>query len=184
MRCPFSKEYGCTTIIQLADVESHVEQCVKTHRPTEGPSRSKAIESFTCPSCGELTDLPDIQHASNSKRHNLVCPNAEVACPLAAAGCSEKIARASLSEHIQNSTVKHVQLLWERLLKLQQMQNAQDSEVCSSEVIKSISCSLKSINYISPCNESHSYILKRMFLSFRLPSVLEPPLQTMQKPLV
>ena len=53
---------------------------------------------------------------------------------MAAAGCSEKIARASLGDHIQNSTAKHVQFLWERLLKLQQMQNAQDTEVCSTEV--------------------------------------------------
>ena len=90
----------------------------------------------------------------------------------------------SESEHIQNSTVKHVQLLWERLLKLQQMQNAQDSEVCSSEVFESISCSLKSINFI-PFNENYSYTYSQMnFSSFRLPSVLELPLQTMQKPLV
>ena len=64
-----------------------------------------------------------------------MCPNAEVACPLVAAGCSEKIARAALGEHIQNSTVKHVQLLWERLLKLQQMQNVQDTEIGSTQVI-------------------------------------------------
>ena len=133
VRCPYSKQFGCTSIIPLADVEAHAQECPKGRQP-KSENRSKATESFTCPSCGELTDLPDIQRGSDSKRHNLVCPNTEVACPLVAAGCSEKIARAALGEHIQNSTVKHVQLLWERLLKLQQMQNVQDSEICSTQV--------------------------------------------------
>ena len=133
VRCPYSKQYGCTSIIPLADVEAHAEECTKKRQPQKG-NRSNATESFTCPSCGELTDLPDIQRGGNSKRHNLICPNAEVACPLAAAGCSDKIPRALLGDHIQNSTAKHVQFLWERLLKLQQMQNAQDTETCSAEV--------------------------------------------------
>ena len=139
VRCPYAKEFGCTSIIPLADVETHAQECPKArqHNLKSGSNnRSIATESFTCPSCGELTDLPDIQRGSNtSKRHNLICPNAEVACPLAAAGCGEKIVREALGEHIQNSTVKHIQLLWERLLKLQQMQNAQDNEVCSTEVL-------------------------------------------------
>ena len=134
VRCPNFKQFGCTSIMPLSDVEAHAEVCPKGQNP-KIQNRSKATESYTCPSCGELTDLPDIQRGSNSKRHNLICPNAEVVCPLAAAGCSEKIPRASLGEHIQSSTVKHVQLLWERLLKLQQMQNAQDSEICNTEVL-------------------------------------------------
>ena len=133
VRCPYSKQYGCNSIIPLADVEAHAEECTRKRQPPKG-NRSNATESFTCPSCGELTDLPDIQRGGNSKRHNLICPNAEVACPLAAAGCSDKIPRALLGDHIQNSTAKHVQFLWERLLKLQQMQNAQDTETCSAEV--------------------------------------------------
>ena len=71
----------------------------------------------------------------------------EVACPLAAAGCGDKVKRAELGEHIQTSAAKHVQLLWERLLKLQQIQNAQDNEVCrapAEEVYKYI-CSFITI---------------------------------------
>ena len=142
VRCPYSKEFGCTSVIPLVDIEAHTQACpralVARQQGTQSSCNGKpnATESFTCPSCGELTDLPDIKGSSGSRRHNLICPNVEVACPLAAAGCSEKIVRAELGEHTQNSTVKHVQLLWERLLKLQQMQSAQDNEVCRDEVFK------------------------------------------------
>lgn len=70
---------------------------------------------------------------SKDGRHNLICPNVEVACPLASAGCSEKVPRALLADHIQTAMPKHIQILWECILKLKQTDRAMGNSSLDEE---------------------------------------------------
>lgn len=112
VRCP-NTAYGCKTVLHLADVESHLTQC--DHR--QQISQPTVQESVTCKSCGEL--VPD---NSISKHESLICPNTPVACLFAMAGCTHKVTRKNLQGHLANQTVHHMQLLADKLNKLQQIQ--------------------------------------------------------------
>ena len=54
-------------------------------------------------------------------RHRLVCLNASVACPYAGVGCQERPKKKDMNNHLEQSVVHHVQLLHEKLNKLQQV---------------------------------------------------------------
>ena len=127
VKCPFSKARDCPVILPIVQMLDHEAQCASEAYGSQLPTTSRnkhEQESLTCPSCGELLDSTAFSTISN-KKHNLICPNAQVACPLAGAGCSDLVSRAELPNHIQNSAPRHIQLLWEWLLKLQQIQSSQ-----------------------------------------------------------
>lgn len=105
VKCP---KPGCEAVVRLSDAENHA----KSSHNLEDENQSQ-----TCTSCGEL-----VLESLASNQHNLVCPNVLVACPLASAGCQDKIKRSELSSHVQLQTSRHVQLLSEKLEKLQQLQ--------------------------------------------------------------
>ena len=96
------------------------------------------MESQTCGSCGEVVDEQEHEEDNNkSRRHpppqqqsqqsqqqpQLICPNEEVACPYASAGCSDRVARRDLQAHVQGQTQKHLQLISDRLAKMAQLQS-------------------------------------------------------------
>ena len=56
------------------------------------------------------------------RHESLVCPNTPVACMFAMAGCTHKVTRKDLQTHLANQTVHHMQLLADKLNKLQQIQ--------------------------------------------------------------
>ena len=97
------------------------------------------MESQTCGSCGEVVDEQEQEEDnSKSRKHpppqqqsqqsqqqqpQLICPNEEVACPYASAGCSDRVARRDLQAHVQGQTQKHLQLISDRLAKMAQLQS-------------------------------------------------------------
>ena len=94
------------------------------------------MESQTCGSCGEVVDEQEQEEDNNrSRKHpppqsqqsqqqsQLICPNEEVACPYASAGCSDRVARRDLQAHVQGQTQKHLQLISDRLAKMAQLQS-------------------------------------------------------------
>ena len=96
------------------------------------------MESQTCGSCGEVVDEQEQEEDNRSRKHpppqsqqsqqsqqqsQLICPNEEVACPYASAGCSDRVARRDLQAHVQGQTQKHLQLISDRLAKMAQLQS-------------------------------------------------------------
>lgn len=114
--------------MRLADVENHAEQC-DHRRPKPNPTGLRIListEGTTCESCGEIVD--DETHSQVSKNSRLICPNVPIACPFTSAGCEDRVPRKDLGHHVQKCTNKHMQLLCEKLLKLQQMQSVSASD--------------------------------------------------------
>ncbi|XP_023326657.1 TNF receptor-associated factor 6 [Eurytemora carolleeae] len=100
--------------MKVADREAHVKICsFKTNKYTDD------MESLSCTDCGELISLEN-QHS------NIICPRALVACPFSLVGCSQKIQRSELQEHVRSQISHHMQLMAEKLLKIQQQQSAVD----------------------------------------------------------
>ena len=64
----------------------------------------------------------------------LICPNVRIACPFATVGCSDKIPRKDLSHHITTTTQKHMSLLAEKCMKLQQTQSLSQPEPTDSSI--------------------------------------------------
>ncbi len=62
----------------------------------------------------------------------MICPNALVACPYTSAGCDEKVARKDMEHHEKTRLQKHLKLLCERMLKLQQTQGSALSVVATA----------------------------------------------------
>jgi len=132
INCPH-QDQGCPVSVSLAQCEVHLSAC--KFRPLPPIHQS---ESVTCNSCGEVVaDQAMVQHLS------LICPNTKVACAFTSIGCSQKITRKELKNHLASQTGHHMQLLAEKLAKLQQLQQAgqvltdstsdqQDSQPCNS----------------------------------------------------
>ena len=71
-----------------------------------------------CPHC------PDqIAIAPEADRHALICPNVTVACLYASMGCEERPKRKDMTAHLESRIPHHLQLLGEKMSKLQQTQN-------------------------------------------------------------
>lgn len=136
VRCPF-RERGCQGVTNLSDADSHAENCSykeNTARERIGFSR---MESQTCGSCGEVVDTeqeedenktrkhPQMQQQTQSQQSQLICPNQEVACPYASAGCNDRVVRKDLQGHVQGQTQKHLQLISDRLSKMAQLQRTE-----------------------------------------------------------
>ena len=122
--------------MRLADVENHAEQCAHRRvKPNQIGNRTRnTAESTICESCGEIVD--DETHNQVRKNSRLICPNITIACPFTSAGCEDKVPRKDLGLHVQKCTNKHMQLLCEKLLKLQQMQSVSacdDSDLAERE---------------------------------------------------
>jgi len=47
-----------------------------------------------------------------------------VACAYASAGCPDRVPRSQLSLHNESHASHHLQLVWEKMLKIQQIQGA------------------------------------------------------------
>ena len=140
VKCPqFKTTKKCSIVLPIKEMAIHESTCrmvvtTSTKQSREDKDSGSSCkesrqpdQSTTCPSCGELLDEDAAERARTAaaRGHNLICPNAQVACPLASAGCTDLITRSSLPDHIQNSSTRHIQLLFEWLLKIQQIQSSQ-----------------------------------------------------------
>eukprot|EP00092_Neocalanus_flemingeri_P012024 GFUD01012961.1.p1 GENE.GFUD01012961.1~~GFUD01012961.1.p1 ORF type:complete len:456 (+),score=126.82 GFUD01012961.1:78-1445(+) len=113
INCPNS-DMGCPATLRLSDCEAHLSSC--KFRPLPPAQQS---ESLTCTSCGDLVrDQAMVHHLS------LICPNTKVACTFTSIGCTQKIPRKELQSHMASQTGQHMQLLAEKLAKVQQIQQA------------------------------------------------------------
>ena len=74
-------------------------------------------QSVTCTACGEL-----VQEEAMSSHLSLICPDKMVACTFTSIGCRQKVPRKLLQSHLCSHTGQHMQLLAEKLAKVQQMQ--------------------------------------------------------------
>lgn len=119
VHCP-EKSRGCNHVTRLADADSHITQCPLRKSASQTNRQSLEEESLTCITCGELVQEPTSTHDPKQ----LICPNSPVACPFTSAGCTEKIPRKDLQEHVQTQTQLHMQLLCDKLLKLHQIQSS------------------------------------------------------------
>jgi hypothetical protein len=108
--------------MSLADVEKHMRAChVSIRREARSGDSKAAVASLTCGDCGELISSMLLNRGGS---HNLICPNAPVACPFANAGCTDHIRRVDLADHVQTQISHHLQLINEKLMKIQQSQIA------------------------------------------------------------
>ena len=110
----------CGQVSSLADCESHLPSCHLRPRLEPG-----VTESPSCPQCGDLLHHHHLQQLQQDSHRHLVCPNAQVACPFASIGCSEKIYRRESQAHLERSTALHLALLAEQLTKLKQILQAE-----------------------------------------------------------
>ena len=147
VRCPYRLR-GCQDLTRLSDTENHAMQCKFRDKGDDRSRRAARLLSGgcgsvqTCESCGEEVEEAEaagdgggVRNGSGSSKRGvamaaaagkkrLVCPNILVACPFTSAGCEDRVPRRELSKHIQTQTHKHMKLLNERLLKMQQIQGA------------------------------------------------------------
>ena len=68
--------------------------------------------------------------SSLASHQTLVCPNSRVVCQFASLGCSAPLLRSQLRAHLSSQTSLHLQLVAERLAKLQQLQAAEEVVEC------------------------------------------------------
>lgn len=119
IKCPNS-EAGCQSIFRLADVESHLTGC---------KFQGRYSESSSCPECGDLVNST----SSQTVHSKLICPRVQVACLFSMVGCTQRVPRSQLQEHLRSQVVHHMQLMAEKLTKLHQIQTADATiQECSS----------------------------------------------------
>jgi len=113
--CPNSS-IGCQASLPLSECEAHLSIC--KFQPKYPRNQS---ESVTCTTCGEL-----VEDVAMSRHLSLICPNKMVACSFTSIGCKQKLPRSLLQTHLTDQTAQHMQLLAEKLAKVQQMQQAEN----------------------------------------------------------
>jgi len=143
--CPNSG-LGCQASLPLSECEAHLLSC--KFQPQYPGSK---YESATCTSCGEI-----VLEETMSKHLTLICPNKVVACTFASIGCKQKVPRRLLQSHLATQTGQHMQLLAEKVAKVQQMQQA-EQVINTAEETNQPSSSLPS----SPrLNRDHQDVLR------------------------
>ena len=88
------------------------ERAKSKNEETDEPSIGKT----TCNDCNEILS-DEIQLKLSD--HNVVCPNAQIACPFVQVGCVTPLKRCDLSNHLESSILSHMKLLNEKVYKLQ-----------------------------------------------------------------
>lgn len=115
VRCP---NEGCGQEFRLGDLEVHLSNCAYTEEK----------DLPFCPSCGELVASPSL-----SSHQQLVCPNSRVACLFHTIGCSTPLMRKELKNHLASQMVHHMQLLADKMAKVQQIKSAEEIAECALE---------------------------------------------------
>ena len=131
VKCPHAKA-GCTTLMHLGDVQSHVQICSHHHGQAQATAAAASAnpeaippalkETLTCEACGELLEN-EAGDDLNNRHKAMICPNVKIACPFTTVGCADKIPRKDLNAHVATQTQKHMSLLAEKCNKLQQTQS-------------------------------------------------------------
>lgn len=120
--CPYR---GCAAVgLRECSLPAHLERCEWRVEPcphcTQGVrfcERASHLKTCTmlpvdCALCGEV-GIP----VSRLDAHE--CPEEEVRCPFAEAGCTVRLKRRALAEHLQANTVHHLSALQDRVEDVQ-----------------------------------------------------------------
>ena len=112
IRCP----KGCGAIMKIG-------QMTPAEKSRQMPPQHRCgQDKQPCPECGDCLALTE----GELGRHRLICLNVSVACPYAGLGCKERPKKKDMKEHMELRVVDHVQMLHEKLNKIQQV-----STVCT-----------------------------------------------------
>jgi TNF receptor-associated factor 6 len=113
---------ACQAEVRLGELEHHLAACSPDRQVAPG-----------CQECGEVVAAPGLPD-----HQGLVCPDSRVACLFTGIGCSAPLLRKELPGHLASQTVHHMQLLADKMAKLQQLQSAEEIADCA---VAEASCS-------------------------------------------